>query len=89
MYIYLARGKVKLVPVDFKASFAHLRGMVLLFVPVLTTYLYSSMDKVMLGKLSTMTELGFYENATKALIAKKFGYGFKYCISSKNVKSYR
>ena len=58
------------VPVDFKASFAHLRGMVLLFVPVLTTYLYSSMDKVMLGKLSTMTELGFYENATKALIAK-------------------
>ena len=70
VYIYLARGKVKLVPVDFKASFAHLRGMVLLFVPVLTTYLYSSMDKVMLGKLSTMTELGFYENATKALIAK-------------------
>lgn len=64
VYIYLARGKVKLVPVDFKASFAHLRGMVLLFVPVLTTYLYSSMDKVMLGKLSTMTELGFYENAT-------------------------
>lgn len=70
VYIYLARDKVKIVKVDTIKSLKHIKGMLLLFIPVLTTYLYSSMDKVMLGQISTMAQLGYYENATKALIAK-------------------
>lgn len=70
VYIYLAKDKVKLVPVRLAETLKHIKGMLLLFVPVLTTYLYSSMDKIMIGKISTMTQLGFYENATKALIAR-------------------
>ena len=70
VYIYLAKDKVKLVKVSFKSSIRHLKGMLLLFVPILAMQLYTSMDKVMLGQISTMTQLGFYENSTKALIAK-------------------
>lgn len=70
VYIYLARSKVRIVKFRLSAILPHIKGMSLLFVPVLTTYLYSSMDKVMIGQMSTMTQLGFYENATKALIAR-------------------
>lgn len=70
VYISMARNKVKIVKVSYKNVLSHFKGMGLLFIPVLTTYLYSSMDKVMLGHISSMEQLGLYENATKALIAK-------------------
>ena len=70
VYISLAKNRVSFAKVKLRNVYSHFKGMLLLFIPVLTTYLYSSMDKVMIGQMSTMSELGYYENATKALIAK-------------------
>lgn len=70
VYINLAKKRVSIVKINIKKLRGHFRGMILLFIPVLTTYLYSSMDKIMLGKMSSMSSLGYYDNASKALIAK-------------------
>lgn len=53
--------------VNFKFSInriwnRHWRGMLLLFFPVLARYLYITMDKIMIGHMSGMTEVGYYEN---------------------------
>src|SRR5699024_7379630 len=37
----------------------------LLFIPVISISFYNIMDKVMVGQLSTMTQLGFYENTER------------------------
>ena len=43
----------------------HIRPNLTLFVPVLAVSIYKMMDKIMLGMMSTMTEVGYYENAEK------------------------
>ena len=48
-------------------SIGHLNGCLLLFIPVLAFGIYRVMDKTMLGSLSTVTELGYYENAERLI----------------------
>lgn len=48
----------------------HIKPLLILFIPVLLESVYNTIDKLMLGMMSTTLELGFYDNATKALIAK-------------------
>ncbi len=50
---------------------AHIRGMFVLFIPVLIENVYTTMDKVMLGIMKDKTAVGFYENSEKALIAQR------------------
>jgi len=45
----------------------HFKSMTVLFVPVLAVSLYNIMDKIMVGALSTKTELGYYENSEKII----------------------
>lgn len=59
-YIHFVRPKLKDVLKHFKPN-------LMLFVPVIAISLYKIMDKVMLGYLSTMTEVGYYENAEKII----------------------
>ena len=40
----------------------HWKSMVILFFPVLARYLYITTDKIMIGQMSGMTEVGYYEN---------------------------
>lgn len=40
----------------------HWKKVVLLFFPVIAKYLYSTMDRIMLGNLVGITEVGYYEN---------------------------
>ncbi len=40
----------------------HWKSMVLLFFPVLARYLYITMDKIMIGRMVGITEVGYYEN---------------------------
>ena len=61
------RGKIKLVPVTWKAAFSHLKPCAVLFVSVLAISIFRSMDKVMVGALSTMEQNGYYENAEKII----------------------
>ncbi len=76
VYIFLARNRVKLVRVKLKNVFRHTKGLYLLFIPIMASFLYVTMDKVMLGRMSTMTQLGLYGNAEKALIAKNLAVAF-------------
>ena len=45
----------------------HLRPNLVLFIPVIAISLYKIMDKIMLGSLSTMREVGLYENTEKII----------------------
>lgn len=58
--------------VDFKFSDMnqikkHIKGSLILFIPVLAFSIYRIMDKTMIGAISTKAELGFYENAERII----------------------
>ena len=53
--------------VDVRMSWRHIMGrhwksLLLLFFPVFAKYLYSMMDRIMLGNMVGITEVGYYEN---------------------------
>lgn len=56
---------VSFVRVSFDEISEHIIPNLTLFVPVIAISLYKIMDKVMLGAMSSMTEVGFYENSDK------------------------
>lgn len=45
----------------------HIKPNLILFLPVISVSLYRMMDKIMLGYMCTMDEVGFYENAEKII----------------------
>lgn len=45
----------------------HLRPELILFIPIIAVSLYKMMDKIMLGWMSTITQVGYYEGAEKIL----------------------
>lgn len=65
------RGRLRLVPVSWPSAMAHLKPCAVLFVSVLAISIFRSMDKVMVGALSSMEQNGYYENAEKIV----------YCLS--------
>lgn len=56
-------------PVDIKLLKIknHIKGILVLFVPAISLAVFHYMDKVMLGALSTMEEVGFYSNVDKVI----------------------
>lgn len=50
---------------NLRQILAHFKPNCVLFVPVIATNLYKYMDKLMLGNMSEMTYLGYYENAER------------------------
>lgn len=68
LYLIFSLHKyVNRVKTTLQDSLKHLKGCLLLFVPVLAFGIYRVMDKTMLGSLSTVTELGYYENAERLI----------------------
>jgi O-antigen/teichoic acid export membrane protein len=59
------RKNTKLVKVQIRNIFGHLKPTAVLFIPVIATSVYRSMDKIMLGFMTTMEETGIYENSEK------------------------
>lgn len=45
----------------------HLKAELILFVPIIAVSLYKMMDKIMLEKMSTISQVGYYESAEKIL----------------------
>lgn len=45
----------------------HLKDFIILFIPMIATSIYRMMDKVMLGVISSMEQVGFYENSEKLI----------------------
>lgn len=48
-------------------SLSHFKSVLILFIPVLAFGVYRVMDKTMIGALSSVTELGYYENAERLI----------------------
>jgi len=53
--------------VTLKQMLSHLKGCLILFIPVLAYGIYRVMDKTMIGAISSVVELGYYENAEKII----------------------
>lgn len=61
------KGKVNFVKIKWKDIAKHIKPNLVLFIPVIAVSLYKIMDKIMLGALTTVAEVGFYENAEKII----------------------
>lgn len=57
--------EIDLVDIKFKDVKKHIKPILILFIPVIAVSLYRIMDKIMLGLLSNINEVGYYEQADK------------------------
>lgn len=62
---FLPRFVNKQTKINLSEIKKHLKPVLILFIPVLAVHLYITMDKIMLGMMSNMREVGFYNNAEK------------------------
>lgn len=62
---------VDLKRVRFVDIYKHLKPCLILFVPVIAVSVYKTMDKIMLGSLTSVIEVGYYENAVKIIDVPK------------------
>lgn len=58
---------VSFVKPEWSKMVIHLKPMLILFIPSIAISLYKYMDKIMIGAISSKTQLGFYENAEKVI----------------------
>lgn len=61
------RNRISFTKVNLRDIFRHLKPNLVLFIPVIAISLYNIMDKIMLGNMSTNTELGYYDSSEKIL----------------------
>lgn len=65
--VFKLRNYVEITKVSFKEISSHLKGCLILFVPVLAYSIYRIMDKTMIGSMASVIELGYYENSEKLI----------------------
>lgn len=58
---------VQLCKVTWLGVKRHIKPLLILFIPTIAVSLYKYMDKIMLGMITEMTEVGFFENAERAI----------------------
>ena len=61
------RKKISFVKITIKDIKQHIKPNLILFIPVIAISLYKIMDKIMLGSITSVTEVGYYENAEKII----------------------
>lgn len=61
------RRKICFVKITFNDIKQHIKPNLILFIPVIAISLYKIMDKIMLGSLTNVAEVGYYENAEKII----------------------
>lgn len=61
------KKKVGFTKVNFQDIIKHIRPNLILFIPVIAISIYKMMDKIMLGVITDVSEVGFYENAEKII----------------------
>lgn len=66
--VFLTKKFVRLVKIPFKEIWHHFIPNVILFIPFLSTTLYRTIDKVMLGWFTDYKQVGYYENADKIIV---------------------
>lgn len=69
VYLWLViRRFTRFVKVPVKVVIAHLKGMVVLFIPSIATSIYRNLSKLLLGILVTMTAVGLFEYSEKIIL---------------------
>ena len=58
---------IKFVKITKKDIKTHIKPMLILFIPVISVSLYKIMDKIMLGSMANIKEVGYYEQAEKII----------------------
>lgn len=61
------RKKISFVKINIKNIKRHIKPTIILFIPVIATSIFKVMDKIMIGNISSVTEVGYYENSEKML----------------------
>lgn len=61
------RRNVKFSAVSWEGIRSHIKPLLVLFIPSIAVSLYKYMDKIMLGAMTVKAEVGFYENAERAI----------------------
>lgn len=58
---------ISFVRIGINDVIKHIKPNLILFIPVIAISLYKQMDKIMLGMMSNMTQVGFYESSEKVI----------------------
>lgn len=58
---------VRFTFVGIKKAKSHFKDFIILFIPIVATSIYRMMDKVMLGSMSAISQVGYYESAEKLI----------------------
>ena len=58
---------VSFIKPEYNKMSTHFKPLFILFLPTIAVSLYKYMDKIMIGVLSSKTQLGYYENAEKVI----------------------
>lgn len=66
LWTYLKKF-IYFVKPTWKKIFQHFKPNFILFIPVIAVSIYKIMDKVMLGYMSTMAQVGYFENSEKII----------------------
>lgn len=61
------RGRVKFTKVSRNEIKRHIKPTLILFIPVIATSIYKVMDKIMIGSIINVNQVGYYENCEKLL----------------------
>lgn len=59
------KNDIDFIRVSFSDILKHVKPNLILFIPIIAVSIYKIMDKIMLGALSNVIEVGYYENAEK------------------------
>lgn len=59
------RKYICFIKISISDVFRHIKPNLILFIPVIAISLYTILDKIMLGIMSNMMEVGYYENSSK------------------------
>ena len=65
------KNKISFVKIKLSDITKHIKPNLVLFIPVIAVSLYKIMDKIMLGSLINVTEVGFYDISYKLIINQR------------------
>ena len=64
---FFLKKKIRFIKINKNDILSHIKPNLMLFIPVIAVSLYKIMDKIMLGSMTNIVEVGFYENAEKII----------------------
>ena len=66
LWKYLSKY-ISFIKVSKEEILSQVKPILILFIPVIAVSIYKIMDKIMLGSMSSMTQVGFFENSEKIM----------------------